>query len=445
MSYSHLSQRRGFKGAKPVPSLLLSDAFLRNVAAGEKLTEFWDQRVPGLCLRVTPGGVRTWTFRYRPKDSSSFKRLGLGRYPEIGLALARERAERKRVEIADGGDPQGERRAKREAETRALTFGALADQYLERYAKAHKASWKNDKLLIDAHVRPAWGDRKAGKLARGDAAALLDEIAKRAPTSANRTQSILSKLFNWAIETGYLESNPVARMKKRAKETAKERVLSSREIEVLWRAIGEGRVYESVAAALRFLILTGLRPGEAAGVEIAEVRDLENPLQAQLEIPAIRMKGRRAHVVPLAPMARAIVREQLARRYEGQSHLFPSHFADKGGVARHSLSQGLGRIIESLQPAEEGEAETVASLKNDPPTPHDFRRTVATGLAALGIPREDRLAVLAHAQSDVHGVHYDKYERMKEKRRALELWEAHVVEIIARTPAADNVIKIGGR
>lgn len=428
-----------------MPSLLLSDAFLRKVAVGEKLTEFWDRRVPGLCLRVTPGGVRTWTFRYRPRDSLSFKRLGLGRYPEVGLALARERAEKKRVEIADGGDPQGERRAKKEAEARALTFGALADQYLERYAKAHKVSWKNDKLLINAHVRSAWGGRKAGKLTRADAAALLDEIAKRAPPSANRTQSILSKLFNWAIETGYLESNPVARMKKRAKETAKDRVLSSSEIQVVWRSIGQGKVYESISAALRFLILTGLRPGEVAGVEIAEVRDIEDPSQARLEVSAARMKGRRAHIVPLATMARAIVREQLARRCEGQAHLFPSHFADRGGIARHSLSQGLGRIIASLSAVEEADAEAIASLRANPPTPHDFRRTVATGLAALGVPREDRLAVLAHAQADVHGVHYDRYGRLKEKRKALELWEAYVAEIIMPASSAANVVKIGGR
>lgn len=290
-----------------------------------------------------------------------------------------------------------------------------------------------------------WGDRKAGKLTRGDAAALLDEIAKRAPTSANRTQSILSKLFNWAIETGYLDTNPLARMKKRAKETAKERVLSPSEIEVLWRAIGQGRVYESVAAALRFLILTGLRPGEVAGVEIAEAKDLESGARARLEIPAARMKGRRAHLVPLAPLALAIIREQLARRCEGQAHIFPSHFAGKGGIARHSLSQGLGRIIAGLCAVEEADADAIASLRANPPTPHDFRRTVATGLAALGIPREDRLAVLAHSQSDVHGVHYDKYERMKEKRRALELWDAHVAEIVAPAPPSEAVVKIMGR
>jgi integrase len=284
-------------------------------------------------------------------------------------------------------------------------------------------------------VRPAWGERPAKGIGRADAAVLLDTIAKAAPASANRTQSILSKLFNWAVDSGLLEVNPLARMPKRAKETAaKDRVLAPDEIRVLWSALdGDG----SVAAALRFVMLTGLRPGEVAGAAIAELADVDNAARARLEIPAARMKAGRAHVVPLAPMALAIVRAQLERAVDGQAHLFPSAFADRGPVARHSLSQGLRRIIEALLPDR-----TV--VKRPYPTPHDFRRSVATGLAALGVAREDRLAVLAHAQDDVHGVHYDKHDRFAEKRRALEAWEAHLADIVGPAKTADNVVKLGG-
>ena len=412
-----------------MPSVLLTDALLRSIKPGEKLIEYWDTRVSGLCLRISPGGVRTWTFRYRPKDSTSFKRLSLGRYPEVGVSLARQRAQEKRVEVAGGADPQGERKAKRAAS--ALTFDSLADDYLERYAKPRKRSWANDALYLRAHVRPTWGPRPATRISRADAAALLDTIAKAAPTSANRTQSILSRLFNWAVESGLLEVNPLARMPKRAKEKAKDRVLAPDEIRVLWAALDDG----SVAAALRFVMLTGLRPGEAAGATIAELADFDNSVRARLEIPGSRMKGARAHVVPLAPLAQQIVRAQLDRAVEGQEHLFPSAFADKGPVARHSLSQALRRVIEGLP--------DVKAIRSPYPTPHDFRRSVATGLAALGVPREDRIAVLAHTQTDVHAAHYDRYDRLAEKRRALEAWEAHVADIVA-PKTADNVVKLSG-
>jgi integrase len=386
--------------------------------------------------------VKTWTFRYRPKDSISFKRLSLGRYPELGLSAARERAEKQRVSVADGNDPQGERRAKREAESRALTFDALADAYIERYAKPHKSSWKNDELYLRVHVRPAWGERKAKSIVRADAGALLDQIAKTAPTSANRTQSILSKVFVWAIEWGLLEVNPVARMQKRAKEKPKDRTLPPDEIKVLWRAIGTSS--ETTAAALRFLLLAGQRPGEIAGAKIAELSDLDNGARARLEISADRMKGRRAHIVPLAPMMLAIVKDQIARATLGQEHIFPSKFTARGPIARHSLSHCLQRIIAGLNP-NDTDAEAVASLNANPPTPHDFRRTVATGLAALGLPREDRLAVLGHTQGDVHAAHYDRHDRFAEKRRALEAWEAHVAAIIDPAPASTNVVQIGAR
>jgi len=153
-----------------MPSVLLTDALLRSIKPGEKLIEYWDTRVSGLCLRISPGGVRTWTFRYRPKDSTSFKRLSLGRYPEVGLSLARQRAQEKRVEVAGGADPQGERKAKRAAS--ALTFDSLADDYLERYAKPRKRSWANDALYLRAHVRPTWGPRPATRISRADAESL---------------------------------------------------------------------------------------------------------------------------------------------------------------------------------------------------------------------------------------------------------------------------------
>jgi integrase len=83
------------------------------------------------------------------------------------------------------------------------------------------------------------------------------------------------------------------------------------------------------------------------------------------------------------------------------------------------------------------DAETVANLKADRPTPHDLRRTLATGLARLGIPRDDRLAVLAHSYGDVHEV-YDQFERLPQKRAALEAWERHVRKVTADQPVDDE-------
>jgi len=222
-------------------------------------------------------------------------------------------------------------------------------------------------------------------------------------------------------------------LKKRAKEEAKDRILSDDELRVLWGALVQPEAVTcDVADALRFILLTGQRPGEVAGMSQGEIIDFRKPAGARWEIPAERTKARRPHVVPLAPTAMEVLSAALVRRLvDGDgSSVFASKFASRVTLARHSLSQGLKRLIERMKADDGADADAVRSLQGAPPTPHDLRRTLATGLARLGIPREDRLAVLGHAADDVHGRHYDKYARLKEKRAALEAWERQLSLIL---------------
>ena len=242
---------------------------------------------------------------------------------------------------------------------------------------------------------------------------------------------MLVTLFNWAVEDQHLEVNPIAGLKKRAKETAKDRVLTDAELRVLWHALGRLGTTRDVGDALRFLLLVGQRPGEVAGLVRAELHDLDRPEAARWEIPAARMKTRRVHAVPLAQKAVEILQGAIERRQvdgDGQ-RVFASRFVARDSLARHSLSQAVRRVIAALE-LDGPDQEAVASLQAEPPTPHDFRRTVATGLGRLGIPREDRKAVLAHVEDDVHARHYDQYERLKEKRAALEAWATHVSTVV---------------
>jgi integrase len=395
--------------------------------------EIWDAKTRGLCLRIGASGVGTWSLRYMPRDGGGYRRITLGPLSVLGLADARERVARLRVEVADGADPQSARIARRAAAANAFTFDQLAQRYLDEYAKPRKVSWRSDENYLN-RPRQAWGGRDAATISRRDAIALLDEIKRTAPVSANRTHSVLVTLFNWAVEDQLLDATPIAGLKKRAVEKPKERTLSDAEIAVLWRALeaanGAGR---DVAAALQALLLTGQRPGEVAGATQNELIKADEPHNARWEISSGRTKARRAHVVPLAPMARQLFFGAIERRQaqEDRAGIFASRFLSRDTLARHSLSQALKRVISQLD-RNGPDADAVRSLQDDPPTPHDFRRSVATGLAALGVAREDRMAVLAHVASDIHGAVYDKYERLKEKRAALLAWEQHIATLIGR-------------
>jgi integrase len=416
-----------------MPVVPLTAQFIKGIKPPKTgRAEYWDQFTPGLCLRVTASGRGSWSFRYRPRESGKQnERVTFGSWGTLSLADARDRAAQVRAAIVDGGNPQLTRRQKREAAKGVLTFDALADRYLNEYAKPRKASWRDDEQRL-VRVRQALGRKEAAAITRRQLIDFLDQVKQAAPVQANRIQSVVCGLFNWAVEDEILDTNPIARLKKRAKEAASTRTLSDAELGVLWRALGNTEATSiEIATALRLLLLVGQRPGEIAGALQIELANIDDQKNARWEIPAERMKARRAHVVPLAPMARKLFCDMLARRREegGKAGIFASRFLGRATLARHSLSQALRRVVAELKPDGVG-ADAIRSLQSDPPTPHDFRRTVATGLAALGIPREDRLAVLAHQASDIHGAVYDKYERLKEKRAALMAWERHVSKVV---------------
>ena len=425
-----------------MPVLNLTSQFIKGIRAPDTgVTEFWDSGMPGLCLRVFATGRASWSFRYRPREGAKRnERVTFGALAALSLADARDRAAKVRAEVVDGGNPQLTRRQKREDAKRILTFDLLAQRYLDEYAKPRKASWKDDEQRL-GRPRKAIGHRDVATITRRDVIGLLDDMKRTAPVQANRTQTIICGMLNWAVEEELLDTNPIAGMKKRAKESVSTRTLTDAEIRVLWRAFDAPGQTVDIAEALKALLLTGQRPGEVTGAMQRELLNLDSPALARLEIPGERMKARRPHVVPLAPMARAIFEDALARRRaeDDKAGVFASRLLSRDTLARHSLSQALKkRIVPSLE-AEGPDAEAVRTLQEDPPTPHDFRRTVATGMAALGIPREDRKAVLAHVPGDIHGSVYDKYERLREKRIALETWERHVADVLGHDASANVV------
>jgi integrase len=362
------------------------------------------------------------------------QRITLGSLADVSLADARDKAAALRAAVVDGGDPQAERRVARQ--TPVLTFEKLAERYLNEYAKPRKASWKNDRDYLKRPIE-AWGQRDPRSITRRDAIDLLDSIKTVAPISCNRTHSVLVTMFNWAVEEELLDNTPMARLRKRAVETAKDRVLTDPEVAALWQVLldPEGTSID-VADCLRFLMLVGCRPAEAAGMTQNEIHDLDGA-EPRWELSAARTKQRRPHITPLCPMACDLLRGVVARRQaEGEEvSVFASRFGSRQTVARHSLSQALRRLAPRLP----------QSFRDQPATPHDVgRRTVATGLARLGVPREDRMAVLGHALGDVHDRHYDQYERLDEKRRALEKWEQHL-RLIGRPAPTGRVVEMPRR
>jgi integrase len=419
---------------------VLTDAFLRLVkppAAGRH--EFRDAGCRGLVLRITAGGVKSWSFRFRDAAGKQ-SRATIGEYPTVGLKRARSRADAMRRLVSEGGNPVEQKRAER-AGGAAKTFGALAERYLAEHSRRHKRSHKADERNLRKHVLPQWRGRAFAGIKRADVIELVERlISAGKPTLANRVQSLVSAIFTFAMDAALVEGNPCHRLRKRGLERVGRRVLSDAEIRLFWKDIVEPSRARRVGLGLRLALLTGARVGEIAGISRAELDHLADPVRATWIIPGARTKNTRDHLIPLSPLARDTVLDLLATIEQSEQFLFPTRSRQRSGPMRgNTLTQAMDYFGERLA----GNADAIRAWKADRPTPHDLRRTAGTRLAELRIPKEIRDRVLNHIASDVDSKHYNLHDYADEKRDALNRWATLVEGIV--TGSDGKVVPIAPR
>jgi integrase len=402
----------------------LTDSDLKGLKAPEEgRVVLTDTRVPGLQFRLSNAGA-SWSFRFHDPNAKKLVRATIGPYPSIKLSEARRKAEAMRGEVREGINPVERRRAAiREATTN--TFEALAARYLKEYAtrKKRASSVEADKRNLRLHILPKWGRRPYSSIRRGDVIEVVEALISCGKhTLANRVQALISKIFSFAIDCELVELNPCNRMDKRGVERVKDRVLNDQEIRLFWSRILESPASPQSGLPMRLILTTACRPGEAAGLRRDELCDFDDPLEATWVLPgATRTKNKRTHIIPLTEQAQAVIREGLTLYPEGTFI-----FGGETPIDAHALSVAMDRFSKELTGNEPG----IETWKANKPTPHDLRRTVETRLSSMGVPKEDRDAVLNHVRNDVGSKHYDKYDRLLEKRTALNKWGEALARIL---------------
>lgn len=362
--------------------------------------DYFDQRPPGLGLRVAPSGRKSWFVMYR--CHGRLRRYTLGTYPALSLADARQLATDARHSVAHGGDPA----AVRQADRQAPTVAELATQYLDLYAKVHKRSWRGDARSLASDVLPAWGQRKAVDVRRRDVVILLDGIVARgSPIQANRVLALVRRMFNWAISRDLLEHNHCLQVHAPGKEHQRERVLSPEELVAVWTAFTAlPRVWE---VYMKVVLLTAQRSGEVRTLQWADV-DLTS---AWWTVPGERAKNGLAHRVPLSPPVLGLL-HQLRRENSSTPWIFPSPKLQQRPITNVSVTARL-----------------VARQAGVCYRTHDLRRTAASSMTSMGISRLVVGKILNHAEPGVTRV-YDRHSYDAEKRQALEAWAAQVLALV---------------
>jgi len=396
-----------------MPKRNLTDPFIRSFPNPAKRKEIYDQVVPGLAIRITPTGHKSFVYRYR---FGQVKRYTIGKYPAISLAKAREHAKELSYHVSNGIDPMNEKKKKKEEEKviTPVMFQELADAFKMIHLLSLREKTRSEHTrIIDNELIPAFGGRPAKDLTKKAIIAVLDKkaISEGKPTMANRIRTRLHSIYEFGISRGIVESNPVSSISSYAEgENKRDRYYTELELRKLWSLFEQQK--EPVQSVLKILLLCAQRSTETRHMRWTDIQD------GIWTIPASLSKSNRAHEVPLPDLAIEII--ESLRSLNGQSdYVFASPKLENQPI------EGMQRSIRKIKMHDEG----VADFR-----PHDLRRTAATYMAKLKVDRTVLGKLLNHkglaGDSQVTAI-YDRHEYLDEKRVALQKWSDELKRILS--------------
>jgi integrase len=383
---------------------------IENIKPGPARREIPDAGCTGLYLISQAAGVKSWAVRYRYAGRPV--KLTLGKWPAMSLADARKAAAEAQHELARGNNPA---KAKADAKIKAdaaqaNTLTAVCENYLAIEGKKLRSRDARVSILR-RHVYPALGDRPIGEIRRRDIARLLDKVEVGAgPRMADVTLGVLRRIFHWYELRDDEFRSPIIRGMQRQKtsEHRRTRVLDDDELRAVWAATADTSTF---SALIRFLLLTGARRNEAAGMTWNEV-----DANGVWKLPAFRSKTKAEVERPLSKAARAILAE--LPRIDGCPFVFTT-------IGRTPISQF------SIPKARLDAASGVTGWRL-----HDARRTARSLLSRCKDVTVDHAErVLGHARPDLIE-RYDRHDYIEEMRFAVEALSALITTIV-NPPAAD--------
>jgi integrase len=378
----------------------------------------------GLHLLVTPSGGRLWRWKYRFQGTE--KQLSIGRYPDFSLADARERRDAARKRLANGIDPMAERMAEKTAVKVATdhTFEKIAELWLEHWRgnkSARHASTTVNRLKVN--VYPVLGNRPIAEIEPIEVVQLAKGIESRgASDMAQRILQIVGMVFRYAVAHGYSKRNPSAEFRTSdiLKPTQKINMarIDARELPALLRSI---EVYEGrqlTRLAIKFMALTFVRTSELIGARWEEV-DLE---ASRWSIPAVRMKMRTPHFVPLS--RQAVEALELLRTISGSGELvFPGEQDSTKPMSNMTILKALERM------GYKGRM-----------TGHGFRGLASTILHEQGYNHDHIELQLAHAPRNAVSAAYNHALYLEPRAKMMQDW----ADFLERTQRGGKVLPFLG-
>ena len=382
----------------------------------------------GLYLQVAPAGSKSWVFRF--SIAGRRREMGLGSYPGVSLALARQLASDAHLLARAGKDPIAARDAGRARQrlddARAITF----DQAAEQYIAANEPGWRNDKhrgqwrTSLAAFASPVIGTMPVADIGVTQVMRVVEPLWREKAETGSRVRGRIERVLDWAKVRGYRTGENPAQWRghldkllparRKVQKVKHHAAVAIDDLPVVYASLA--RLDSVTALALRFVILTAARAGEVIGARWPEF-DMEAKVWT---VPSNRIKAGKTHRVPLSREAMEILTR--VRASATNAFVFP------GRVTERPLSHSA--MLKVLKVAGCGDATT-----------HGFRSTFRDWASErTHYSRDVAEMALAHAIGDQVEAAYRRGDLFERRKLMMEDWARFVLT----TPSA-KVVSIGDR
>lgn len=385
-----------------MPKIRLSELSVRTAKLLPTQYMLWDSTLPNFGVRVSPGGTKNFIVMLGERR----ERIGIGRYPIVSLADAREKAKKLMAERVLGLN-------------KPKTI-KLSDAY--EIFKAHHCCKLRPRTSavyqqrINRHFLPKLGGKRLNDITFEMVIEITDKLLNR-PGEQWHALATARTFFRWCVRRRYIPHSPIEGLQI-PQSNERTRVLSDEELVAVWRAADQTGY--PLGTIVKFLILTGQRRGEVAKLE----RGFVNPKDRTITLPATLTKNGRVHMFPYGDLLAQVI--ETIPRFNSTDYLFPARGNEEWAYSGFSK----GKIA----------INTLAGI--EPWVLHDLRRTYATNLAALRVPPHVIEKLLNHVSGQISGVAaiYNRFQYRDEMREAIEQWENRLASLLAsglpKNPAA---------
>lgn len=368
--------------------------------------------VPGLNLQIV-GASRVWVLRVVIHGKR--RRMGLGSYPAVSLAKARELAREAHAKVREGVDPIEARMAVKKADAAAQYTSITFQRAAEQYISTHESAWKNAKHrqqwenTLAQYANPVLGRLMVKEIEHTHVLQVLDPIWRTKTETASRLRGRLEQVLDWATVRGYREGLNPARWRGHLDHLlpAPDRIAPVKHHPAV--AINEAAaVFALISAlpgigaqALQFQVLTATRSGEVRGAKWAEI-DLDSKIWT---VPAERMKAGEEHRVPLSK--EALDQLNALPRIVDTDLVFPS------ARLRPLSDMTLTAVMRRLK------------LKA---VPHGWRSTFRDWAGeCTSYPREVAEQALAHSIGNKVELAYRRGDMLQKRRMLMQDWAEFLI------------------